>query len=73
MILVRKSEEKMDINDKEENYPLILTANDISQILKISKATAYEVMNKESFPLLKVGRCKRVLRDEFFKWLKNRA
>lgn len=63
----------MDMNDNEENYPLILTAKDISQILKISKPTAYEVMNQTSFPLLKIGRCKRVLRDDFFNWLKNRA
>ncbi|MET3194107.1 hypothetical protein [Gottfriedia sp. OAE603] len=57
---------------KEQNdYPLILTAVHISEILNVSKPTAYEVMKLKSFPLLEFGRCKRVLRDEFFTWLKN--
>lgn len=61
----------MTNKDSEENYPLVLTAKDISHILKISKPTAYEMMNQSDFPTLKIGRCKRVLRDEFFKWIKK--
>ncbi|QFG00365.1 DNA-binding protein [Psychrobacillus glaciei] len=53
-------------------YPIILTANDISEILRVSKPTAYELMEKDDFPLIKIGRCKRVLRDEFIFWLSNR-
>ena len=52
-------------------YPIILTAIEISKILKISKPTAYELMKRHDFPLIKIGRCKRVLRDEFFLWLSN--
>jgi len=52
-----------------ETFPLILTAKEVSFILKISKPSAYEVMNRADFPLIKIGRCKRVLRDEFFRWL----
>ena len=55
-----------------ETYPVILTAIEISQILKISKPTAYGLMDRSDFPLIKIGRCKRVLRDEFFLWLSNR-
>lgn len=54
-----------------DSYPIVLTANEISKILKISKPTAYELMNRHDFPLIKIGRCKRVLRDEFFLWLSN--
>jgi excisionase family DNA binding protein len=61
----------MSIKNEEENYPIILTVKEISNILKISKPTAYEIMNQSDFPLLRIGRCKRVLRDEFFKWLKD--
>lgn len=53
------------------DYPLILTATELAEILKISKPTAYELMNRTDFPLLKIGRCKRVLRDEFFEWLSS--
>lgn len=54
-----------------ESLPIILSAKDISQILKISKPSAYELMDKDDFPLIRLGRTKRVLRDEFFSWLKN--
>jgi len=54
-----------------DSYPIILTAIEISEILKVSKPTAYELMDKHGFPLIKIGRCKRVLRDEFFLWFSN--
>ena len=54
-----------------ESYPLVLTANEIGQILKISKPSAYVLMNRADFPLIRIGRCKRVLRNEFFSWLNN--
>lgn len=57
---------------KIESYPVILTAKEISEILKISKPTAYELMEKNDFPLIRIGRCKRVLRDEFFVWISKR-
>ena len=54
-----------------DSYPIVLTAIEICKILKISKPTAYELMDRNDFPLIRIGRCKRVLRDEFFLWLKN--
>jgi len=59
-------------NPNKKEYPVILTAKDISEILKVSKPTAYSLMNQVDFPLLRIGRCKRVLRDNFFEWLSNR-
>lgn len=56
-----------------EDYPLILTAKDISDILIISKPTAYEIMEKTDFPLIRIGRCKRVRRDAFFQWIQNKS
>ena len=51
---------------EKESYPLVLTAVDICEILQISKPSAYELMDRSDFPLIKIGRCKRVLREEFF-------
>lgn len=48
---------------------VVLTAEDISQILQVSKPKAYEIMRDETFPLIELGRCKRVLKDDFFNWL----
>jgi hypothetical protein len=56
-----------------EDYPIILTAAHIAEIMHISKTIAYEVMEYKGFPLIRIGRCKRVNRDEFFKWLQSRV
>lgn len=53
------------------SYPIILTAVEISEILRISKPTAYSLMDRKDFPLIKIGRSKRVKRDLFFLWLEN--
>jgi excisionase family DNA binding protein len=52
-----------------KDYPMVLTVKEISALLKVSKPTAYQIMNRTNFPLIRFGRCKRVLREEFFKWL----
>ena len=59
-------------NTELENYPIILTAAEISEILKVLKPTAYELMKRTDFPLITIGRSKRVLRDSFFQWLINK-
>lgn len=56
-----------------EDYPIILTAADIAEIMHISKRVAYEVMEYTGFPLIRLGRCKRVNRDSFFGWLQSRV
>jgi excisionase family DNA binding protein len=53
----------------KEDYPLVLKVEQVAQILGVSKRRAYEIMDLKSFPLLKVGRSKRVSRDSFFQWL----
>lgn len=63
-------DKKMENKDRLE-YPIVLTAKEISKILKISKPSAYELMKRSDFPLVQIGRCKRVLRDDFFEWLRN--
>lgn len=54
---------------EKKDYPLVLTAVEISQILGISKRVAYEIMDETDFPLIRVRRTKRVNRDDFFQWL----
>lgn len=52
-----------------EDYPVILTAEHIAEILMVSKPTANELMEQTSFPLIRIGRSKRVFKDKFFEWL----
>lgn len=54
-----------------ENLPPILTAKHIAQYLLISERRAYELMDLKSFPLIRLGRSKRVNRESFMNWLKE--
>ena len=56
------------------NYPLILTAKEIAEILQVPKPVAYQLMKQEDFPLIQdMGRTKRVLRDRFFEWIEIKS
>jgi excisionase family DNA binding protein len=59
------------MNKTVTDYPLVLQVEHISEILGISRRVAYEVMESKGFPLVRVGRLKRVNRDSFFKWLES--
>lgn len=49
--------------------PLILGVEEIKQILGIGQRRAYEIMEQQGFPLVRIGRLKRVQREDFFNWL----
>jgi predicted DNA-binding transcriptional regulator AlpA len=64
------------INTQKENFHMnfeVLTAPDIAKILKISRATAYEIMERDDFPTIHIGRNKRVMAHEFAAWIKNQT
>ncbi|MDQ0417571.1 excisionase family DNA binding protein [Croceifilum oryzae] len=56
-----------------DQYPEILKVDHIAKILDISKRRAYEVMEYKGFPLIRIGRLKRVEREAFFQWIKKEA
>ncbi|MBV7509490.1 helix-turn-helix domain-containing protein [Bacillus sp. sid0103] len=51
-----------------ENYPLTLRVEDLQKILRLSKASTYELIKQKGFPSLRVGRRILIPRDAFFKW-----
>lgn len=51
----------------------VLTAQDIAKILKVSRATAYEIMDRIDFPTIRIGRNKRVMANEFMTWIQNQT
>jgi excisionase family DNA binding protein len=63
----------MEFKFFKEDLPLVLTASHIAEIMLISKPTVYQLMNEPDFPILKIGKCRRVTRDAFFKWLEKRS
>ncbi|EKE31315.1 Prophage LambdaBa04, DNA binding protein [Salimicrobium jeotgali] len=56
-----------------ENYPLMLKVEHVSEIVGCSKRVAYELMEHPNFPLVRMGRLKRVQREAFFQWLSSQA
>ena len=50
----------------------IYTVKEIAQILRISERSAYNFVNKTTdFKVLRIGRCLRVYKDTFDRWLQS--
>jgi predicted DNA-binding transcriptional regulator AlpA len=65
--------EKQNIKQKSD-YPLVLKAEHIQEILGVGRRVAYEVMDESDFPLVRISKkLKRVNRDDFFQWLESRT
>jgi len=52
-----------------EDYPPVLQARHIKEILGISEAKAYEVLNSRRCPTIRMGKRMVVIRDSFIKYL----
>lgn len=70
----RKERESKETKIRQDfsQYPPILNATHVSEILGISRRYAYEIMNWTDFPTIKLGNSsKRVSREDFINWLSN--
>ena len=45
----------------------------MAQVLGVSISTAYELMHKQSFPVLRVGSRMVVGREQFLRWTEERS
>ena len=52
-----------------EQLPLALSADDVAQVLGISRANAYELMHSEGFPKLRVGKRIIVASKDLLDWI----
>ena len=57
--------------EKEMNVsaPAVMNAMQVAKYLGISKQGAYNLMNSESFPTLRVGKRLLVSSDRFLEWI----
>lgn len=62
---LRKQIEEM----KKSQYPEILQAKHVAEIMGVALSTAYALMKLNDFPGLQLGGVARVRRDSFFRWL----
>lgn len=52
-----------------DQLPLALRAEDVAQVLGISRANAYTLMHSKGFPVLKVGKRMVVPKDKLLAWI----
>ena len=52
-----------------DQLPLALRAEDVAQVLGISRAGAYALFRAEGFPCIHIGKRMIVQRDAFLRWL----
>ncbi len=57
--------------NSRENLPMMLSANEI-QAMGFTRTMAYNILNREDVPVVKIGSRKFIQRDKFFDWLDSR-
>ena len=61
----------MDI--QHNNLPQILTASEVANVLKISRAFAYQLMRTQQIRTVNIGRAVRVLREDLADFINKSA
>lgn len=56
-----------------DQLPLTLNATDVANILGISKANAYNLLNSEEFPTIHIGKRMLVSKDKLIRWLDSKS
>ncbi|WP_455526149.1 hypothetical protein [Huintestinicola sp.] len=57
--------------NSRETLPMMLSANDI-QTMGFTRTMAYNILNRDDVPVVKIGSRKFIQRDKFFDWLDSR-
>lgn len=59
-----------DKGDFMENNVKILKTKDIKEILGCSMNRAYDIVNQNDFPKIKIGKRNYIPEDAFYRWIK---
>ena len=54
-----------------ETMPDVLDAKQLAELLRISKAGVYNLLNSPDFPTLRIGGRKLVMKQDLLEWLRN--
>ena len=57
--------------NSRETLPMMLQANDI-KTMGFTRTMAYNILNRDDVPVVKIGSRKFIQRDKFFDWLDSR-
>lgn len=53
--------------------PLVLNATQLANVLSISRSNAYNLLHREDFPTLQIGKRMLVSRDKLAQWMDEQA
>lgn len=53
-------------NEMERKF---LTVEEMASLLRISRSKAYGLVKEKTFPIIKIGKCIRINKEELLKWL----
>ena len=56
-----------------DDLPLMLSVQDVSAVLGISRAGAYELVKSDGFPAMNIGSRIIVPKEEFILWIKQKV
>ena len=59
------------MNNIYDNLPTVLNATQLATALGISRAGAYQLLNTESFPTLRIGKRLLVPKDKLIDWIER--
>lgn len=59
------------MNNNYENLPTVLNATQLATALGISRAGAYQLLNTETFPTLRIGKRLLVPKDKLIDWIEK--
>ena len=54
-----------------EELPEVMTIKELQQFLKIGRNSAYDLVNRKEFKVLRVGKSIRINKVEFLRWFDN--
>lgn len=59
------------MNNIYDNLPTVLNATQLATALGISRAGAYQLLNTETFPTLRIGKRLLVPKDKLIDWIEQ--
>ena len=63
--------QEVNMMNSKDTLPMMLSANEI-QAMGFTRTMAYNILNRDDVPVVKIGNRKFIQRDKFFEWLDNR-
>lgn len=48
----------------------LITVPEMAEFLRISRTKAYSLIKQSAFPLIKIGKCVRIDKEELLNWLR---